>query len=296
MEKNMALLLHNDLRNRLECTGLLILDTALHIGTGQNSPTTDAGVVRDYRGRPFIPGSSLKGALRSAVERRVKWLGLTSCQLTPGNDSCLSLTADKELMLDDGRQQWRALPLAKRKQDIEKDLCDTCKVFGSPVFAAKVRLDDLPIVEDLEELAASLVEVRDGVGIDRDSGTAADGAKFDYEVVASLTAFRFFLSAENLEPPQFALLSIGLLEMMNGAVPIGGKVTRGLGHCRLLLPKVYYVDFPQGDALTLAPQLLDYLRPSQERENGWQADPRVFLVQQVQNYIEERRRAQAARE
>jgi CRISPR-associated protein Csm3 len=278
------LLLHDVLRNRLECEGFLLMETALHIGAGQSSPTTDAGVIRDHQGRPFIPGSSLKGALRSAVERRAEWLGLTSCRLEPGYPSCLStnhLAAER----------WRSLPLEERREEFDQELCDTCKLFGSTSFAAKVHLDDLPVVESLEEITSSLIEVRDGVGIDRDSGTAAEGVKFDYEVVASLTAFRFSLTSENLESAQSALLSLGLLEMMNGAVPLGGKSTRGLGRCRLSLQRLYHVAFTQGDALTLATQLLDHLRPPKEREVGLKEDPRAFLLKVVQDYLEEKRGA-----
>ena len=276
--------LHDVLRNRIECEGFLLMETALHIGTGQGSPTTDAGVTRDHQGRPFIPGSSLKGALRSAVERRAEWLGLTSCRLEPGYPSCLSTNRL-------AAEQWRNLSLGERRQNFDEELCDTCKLFGSTSFAAKVHMDDLPVVEDLEEIAPSLIEVRDGVGIDRDSGTTAEGAKFDYEVVPSLTAFRFYLTAENLEPAQSALLGLGLLEMMNGAVPLGGKSTRGLGRCRLSLQRLYHVAFTQGDALTLATQLLDHLRPPQERKGGLKEDPRAFLLKVVQDYLEEKRGA-----
>jgi hypothetical protein len=152
-------------------------------------------------------------------------------------------------------------------------------------------VDDLPLVESFEEIASSLIEVRDGVGIDRDSGTAAEGVKFDYEVVPSLTVFRLYLTAENLESQHVALLGLGLLEMMNGAVPLGGKSTRGLGRCRLHLESVYHIDFTQGDPLTLGAQLLDHLRLPQERTHGVERDPRAFLLQVVRQYMEEQDRA-----
>ena len=44
------MLLHDTLQNRYEFAGFLVMETALHIGTGQSSLTTDAGVIRDYQG------------------------------------------------------------------------------------------------------------------------------------------------------------------------------------------------------------------------------------------------------
>jgi len=271
-------LLHDTLQNRYEFAGFLVMETALHIGTGQSSLTTDAGVIRDYQGRPFIPGSSLKGALRSAVERRAEWLGLTSCRLEPGYANCLTTNGFVD-------EAWRRRALRERRADLDS-LCATCQLFGSPFCAARVQMDDLPLVESFEEIAPSLIEVRDGVGIDRDSGTAAEGIKFDYEVVPSHTVFRLYCTAENLESPHMALLSLGLLEMMNGSVPLGGKSTRGLGHCRLHLESVYHIDFTQGDPLTLGPQLLDHLRLPQERTHGVEQNPRAFLLQVVRQYME----------
>jgi CRISPR/Cas system CSM-associated protein Csm3 (group 7 of RAMP superfamily) len=151
-------LLHDTLQNRYEFTGFLVMETALHIGTGQSSPTTDAGMVRDYQGRPFIPGSSLKGALRSAVERRAEWLGLTSCRLEAGYPDCLTTNGLAD-------ERWRRRPLQERRPDLDNRLCMTCQLFGSPFCTAKLQVDDLPLIESFEEIAPSLIEVRDGVGI-----------------------------------------------------------------------------------------------------------------------------------
>lgn len=278
---------HNILQNRYEFRGFLQMETALHVGTGQTSPTTDAGVVRDFKGHPFIPGSSLKGALRSAVERRVEWLGLRSCRLEKDYAGCL--TTNRRTESEVNGKPWREHDLYWRLGEMENGLCDVCKLFGSIVFGGKVQVDDLPLVEEFEPLVPQLVEVRDGVGIDRDSGIAVEGAKFDYEVVPSLTAFRFSVTAENLDEKDIALLALGLLEMMNGAVPLGGKSTRGLGRCRLQLSKVSYFDFPENDPITMAQYLLEYLKPENERVYAGEPEPRAFLMEKIQSYMEEGR-------
>ncbi|MCB0113319.1 MAG: hypothetical protein KDD84_04505, partial [Caldilineaceae bacterium] len=54
---------------RYHFEGTLTTDTGLHIGSGSGDFVTDARFVRMGDGRFYIPGSSLKGVLRSAIER-----------------------------------------------------------------------------------------------------------------------------------------------------------------------------------------------------------------------------------
>lgn len=356
---------HNRLVNRFEFHGVILMETALHVGTGQESTIADNGVIRDFQGHPFIPGSSLKGALRSGVDRRAGWLGLRSCCLDTDpllsinssfqddlNNNMLTenfrqafekvgiqlsqtatvLMKEKDntwFVTDTDNQQtyavrkikgrlnvydrnsndcltvngrteesingtpWREHDLPWRLTEMRAGLCDVCKVFGSTVFGGKVQIDDLPLGEPFDTLADSLLEVRDGVGINRDSGTAVDYIKFDYEVVPSLTTFRFYLTAENLEDPEVALLALGLLEMMNGTVPLGGKSTRGLGRCRLHFEEVFHFEFPQNDPLE-SELLLDYLKPPGERTQGREQDPRAFLEAKISSFLKEVRNAQKA--
>ncbi|HEX3757831.1 MAG TPA: RAMP superfamily CRISPR-associated protein, partial [Kofleriaceae bacterium] len=57
------------LESRLRLTGSLITRTALRIGGGGGDlDGADLPVIKDAAGCPFIPGASLKGALRSTVE------------------------------------------------------------------------------------------------------------------------------------------------------------------------------------------------------------------------------------
>ena len=79
-----------NLHSRYRVTARLVLDTALHIGGGESSTITDSPVVKNPAGEPFIPGSSVKGAFRSAVERLAPLLDLRTCQLSDGYFDCLS--------------------------------------------------------------------------------------------------------------------------------------------------------------------------------------------------------------
>ncbi|MGV3720924.1 MAG: type III CRISPR-associated RAMP protein Csx7 [Actinomycetota bacterium] len=275
---------HDRLREHARFEGWLLAETALHAGTGQPSEGTDAGVVRDFYQRPLIPGSSLKGAIRSAVERRVEWLGpdFSSCRLETGA-ACLSMDKkayDLHRLPEANEKKNAPAHYQRRLKEIADPslLCDTCRVFGSRVFGGKVQFDDLPLTEEFEVYGTSLIEVRDGVGIDRDSGTAVPQIKFDYEVVPSLTAFRLHATAENLDEKDWKLLALGLLELMDGNVAVGGKSTRGLGRCRLELRRLRYVEFPEKDPYQALPRLLQHLSRAKELE---QPDPRAFLIERL---------------
>jgi len=56
--------------NRLRITGELVAVTGVRVGMSAESamPTaTDLPVIKDANGRPFIPGSSLRGAVRAHI-------------------------------------------------------------------------------------------------------------------------------------------------------------------------------------------------------------------------------------
>jgi CRISPR-associated protein Csm3 len=132
------------MRNRYLFYGEVVTQTALHIGSGRGDLYTDATVVKELRAgfeQPFIPGSSFKGSLRSAVETLVA--GLTSiwtCQLTEGQAKCLSVKRDWQEEFREAQEQGAS------EDDLDKmmfpggryPLCHTCLLFGSPFRASKV--------------------------------------------------------------------------------------------------------------------------------------------------------------
>src|SRR6202140_1404233 len=71
------------LRNRYVFRGKLVMQTALHIGGGRVTlSSSDSPVMLTPDQKPFIPGSSFKGALRSAVEKLASALpGFSTCAL-----------------------------------------------------------------------------------------------------------------------------------------------------------------------------------------------------------------------
>lgn len=223
------------LRNRYVFDGKLVTTTGLHIGGGKATLShTDSPVVLTPDGLPFIPGSSLKGTLRSTIEKLVApfppSLGLHTCGLPAEEnpDESCPTARSKTIALERRRSDpGRAEQITREARE---KLCHTCQLFGSPFAAARITINDLYLLND--EWSGS-TQIRDGVAIDRDSETAKSGLKYDFEVVPSTTTFGLHLVIENATDRDLQLISIGLSEFISGFGGVGGLRSRGLGACKL---------------------------------------------------------------
>jgi CRISPR/Cas system CSM-associated protein Csm3 (group 7 of RAMP superfamily) len=120
---------------------------------------------------------------------------------------------------------------------IDGHTCDVCKLFGSPVRASRLRISDGQLVE-----RSQIVQVRDGVVLDRDSHTAVKGLKYDYEVVPAGARFTITIDLDNPTTADLALLGAAVFEWHAGS-SVGGFTSRGLGRFRLQDVAVKGVDF-----------------------------------------------------
>ena len=216
------------LRQKNRLTASLVFDTAWRVGSGKEGETmSDLGVVLDPKGQPVLPGSSLKGKLRSTCETLSHALELRACMLNHAA-SGVRCTSDVKYYRE-VREAYRkaSQKLQDRLQWLDENTCDVCKLFGSPVQAGRLWVSDGTLTE-----WASVVQVRDGVVIDRDSQTAVDGLKYDYEVVPPGSRFQLCIDLENPTDEDMALLGAALFEWHAGS-SIGGFTSRGLGRFRL---------------------------------------------------------------
>jgi CRISPR-associated RAMP protein (TIGR02581 family) len=216
------------LRQKNRLTASLVFDTAWRIGSGKEGETmSDLGVVLDPRGQPLLPGSSLKGKLRSTCEALAHALGLSTCMLNY-DASGVKCTSDVTYYRKVREAYQKA---SRRMQDrlqwLDENTCNVCKLFGSPVRAGRLLMSDGTL-----KSWASVVQVRDGVVIDRDSQTAVDGLKYDYEVVPPDSRFQIYIDLENPTDQDMALLGVALFEWHTGS-SIGGFTSRGLGRFHL---------------------------------------------------------------
>ena len=122
-----------DNRYELECT--LHAEEGLHIGTGIASTSTNAPFITQMGGETFLPGSSLRGAMRATIERIVRSLFVTPrcCILFEDNDAALCDAGNK-----DRRKMYESASGKKLDELIDGlHLCPMCELFGSTL---KVRV------------------------------------------------------------------------------------------------------------------------------------------------------------
>ncbi|NJO43571.1 MAG: CRISPR-associated RAMP protein [Cyanobacteria bacterium RU_5_0] len=225
--------------NRLEITGTLITLTAMRIGSSKSSEPigTDLPVMKDALGRPIIPGSSFKGALRSRLESFLRAI----------NDQY----ARDPSTYEDENEQIKALKkqyLENAKDDAgftrailsNPKLTDPIScVFGSPWFAGKFQMRDLSV---FPEAWFGQYQERNGVAIDRDTETASGGKLYDFQVVPADTPFQFQAVIENATNWELGLLMIGLSQFEQGQIPLGGGRSRGLGVVELTITSMRWYD------------------------------------------------------
>ena len=240
--------------NRVRLAGRLTALTALRIGAGRGTGVTgtDLPVVRDAVGRPFIPGSSFKGSLRASAESLVRSVSRSR------RAACNPLNRDEWCV-----QKPEGVDEEQFQKLVEEETCLVCRVFGSPWLASKVSVRDL-LVE--EGTWADQYELRNGVAIDRDTGTASEGLLYDFEVVPAGTTFSCEVVVENAEDWGLGLLMVGLRPFERGEAALGGARSRGLGAVKLAWEKQTRVAGGE--------ELLDYLAGAEPRAidgmvTGW---------------------------
>lgn len=187
-----------------------VIDVQLDIVDGLHLGTGVPGQLPDHEGEvslvvqrgdvPYVPGSSLKGVLRSRVEYICRVLGQLAC-----DDACCGT-------------------------------CPACLLFGwSPRSGADPKLGGARAAVAIPDVAidAADVEVRSHVALDRVTGGARPGLLYAQRVVV---AGSFRLRVEPLRPltdVELALLRASVADLHNGLVGIGAATTRGLGTVRV---------------------------------------------------------------
>lgn len=211
----------------------------LLIKTGQATVGgTDMSFVRTYRNNrsePFLPGSSLKGVVRSYCEKICRTLRTAPVPV------CLPYMEERHANTEEERAQlscghfmdkvssWQAYAIS----------CPACRLFGSLKFSGRCSISDAYVVGNFIE------EKRDGVAIDRVSGGAAPRAKYDLQVLVKGT-FDATLDVRNFERWQIGLLGLALADMEDGLVRLGSGKSRGLGRFKAQIQNltVFYYGKP----------------------------------------------------
>jgi CRISPR/Cas system CSM-associated protein Csm3 (group 7 of RAMP superfamily) len=218
----------------------ITLETPLSIGAGGSSGTlADKAIVRDGWGRPFIPGSHVKGRARHAAEALARALGLHVAELWQRRGEPVADPACVVRAIFGGPTGWRARGTTPARDDI------------APLRFRDLRLlDDAPARADPGGLRRSVI--RPSVAINRRRGVAEDARLlFQETTVAGLTfANPLAIIGTLAEERQLALL-VAALRMVDRW---GGAKSRGLGWARVDVAATW-----DGQAFAVTPDALDPL-------------------------------------
>jgi CRISPR-associated RAMP protein (TIGR02581 family) len=164
----------------------------------------------------------LKGALRAYAEAVLRALGGAALSCDPLVDPCIAPEEVTEIKETRGMEADTVLWART---------CWACRLFGAPWLASRVQVKDLTVTE---AWVASYGH-RDGVSIDRDTGTARDKKRYTFEVVPKGTAFGVDLLVTDVDDALLGLLLLTLEGVNHGYILLGGARSRGLGGVTLTM-------------------------------------------------------------
>lgn len=218
--------------------GKLKTTAPLHVGTGKGGEVTDSPARRNAAGGLVIPGRALGGSLRATATRLAPRLGCRPC-----------LALFPKEVVEKTRQQRGNIcgcPICQLFGELYPNEQDEAETGG--------RASRLSVYDALAAPSLSTA-VRDGVGLDRVSGTAAGAVKFDLETIPPGTIFdlRLRLELKDLDAAARAelqaLLAAALAEWQSGRGHLGGNSARGLNAFRLETVRGVDMDLRSSDGL-----------------------------------------------
>ncbi|HNX77360.1 MAG TPA: type III-A CRISPR-associated RAMP protein Csm3 [Candidatus Rifleibacterium sp.] len=224
------------LQKIIELKGRLVLESNLHIGSGNmdmHIGGTDNPIIKHpHTLEPFIPGSSIKGKVRSLMELS-SGVAQEAFKQNPNSGGLASLALFK-----------------KAANDQKKEVSDILKIFGfsgsdksdedglaASLGPTRVSFADCYLNKEWKEKAIEnlwpLAIEKSETAIDRISGTAKRGTLRQTEMVPAGAVFDFRLSFKILcddDKELFKKLKKGLELLEKDA--LGGSGSRGYGRIR----------------------------------------------------------------
>lgn len=197
-------------------------------------------MVNDW-GNPALPGSSLRGVLRSQAERIARTLVtlktknreefLAKC---PACDPLASRLNPNEGVILESCASLIKRPDFQEKEAVKKTgmvdtkyLCLACQLFGSPWRGSRL------IVEDASFTGGSpQYKMLDFLAIDRFTGGGADGKKFD-ALVLWQPSFQVRIYLDDPQEWELGWLALTLRDLHDGWLRVGMGAAKGLGRVKI---------------------------------------------------------------
>lgn len=196
-------------------------------------------VRTSFGGRPtvYIPGSSLKGVLRSHSER---------------------LLRSEDIRVHDpfDTHTHQAFTQKSPFATVFEGTTPIGRTYGSVHLRGAMAISDLvpggletagSADQELQLKKANATEQRNGVGIDRLLGSAKSGALFDQEVVVD-GSFEGRIVLRNVQLYQVALVLFALRDLDEGLIQLGSGTTRGNGWVAVSVRQIIF-EHPRGQCV-----------------------------------------------
>ncbi|MDD3581427.1 MAG: RAMP superfamily CRISPR-associated protein [Desulfobacca sp.] len=177
---------------------------------------------RDFqRDQPYyLPGTSLRGVMRSHLERIVR-------SAVPDRLLCCDPLQQKAAP-DQGCSSWLDNHKGQGTGYAYKHSCVVCRLFGSTAQASRIRIADSPTVT----VPAEKMSYRDHIGIDRFTGGVCSGANFRDLVIEAGVSFQNEIMIRNFELWQLGLLAYVIRDLYcweDGRIRMGYGKSKGYG-------------------------------------------------------------------
>lgn len=190
--------------------GKLRVLSPLIVGGGNSlADDCDIVLVKDENNKPFIPSSSITGALKHAFND-YRYIG---------NEA----DYEKNKLWFWGGEFW------------QKGIKRTCQ--------SAMVISDLGLIGENEQVIA----IRDGIKINRRNGMAEDEKKFDFEIVEPGTCFDFQMEVILRQAFNSSLFDSFvqwiIYKLCGGNFALGARTGQGFGRCRLEDEKYFRFDF-----------------------------------------------------
>ena len=257
---------------RYELTIPVELTSELHIGGVDAVPDRDGeGTVirfcRNGLGEPTIPGRSIRGAVRAACDIARQTME-DAGHPTTQDGGVFSKASWVSLWGDDTDYTGKSLGDRRLRSDDSLPIRQSALTFHAVAF---------PEYKDSDSGDSPLPR-RHGVGIDRTTGAASDGALYEHEFLPRGTKFDIRITAEGRDDETMGrdqsegipgpassesvkkLLEVIVDVLTSGAVCLGGRTGSGQGTIQVIEPKLRRTGkTTDAGALTTPADVLDAL-------------------------------------
>lgn len=216
--------------------------TPLRIGCGRSSVKTDAVIARDVNGLPYIPGTTLTGLMRHAMEQSEG--GKAQAERIMGYQYG-----------DKGQGSWLSVTEAK--------------IIGGDGLPVDGLHKPKEIFQDFFLSKFTQMPIRQHVRIGH-KGTTLQTGKFDEEIIPQGTRFCFEMDllsdSDHAEYDFTSLLSI----LMSDTFRVGGGSRKGYGKITIVDIRTRRLDFMKGQ------DLQTYLDKTSDLSQDWQGFTDAF--------------------